>query len=617
MKENPAAALSRRDAVISGIAASAGLLIRSGPASAASAPQGPDTVPPGFIPVPANDTDLVCVPAGHVAHVLAPWGQPLRTAGPAWREDGGNSAAEQAWQIGTHHSGLQYRPLTPADRRDERGLLVIGHEYPDETLLFADGGRTSTTPWCHAKALAAVGVTVVEFRRTGDGWRTVLSRRNRRVTGATPVVFSGPVTAGHPRLQTPHPPRGILAAGFGGTTPWGTHLVCEENFHRFFGTDHPGWAPDEAQRRYGLNAFGHGHQWHQADERFDLAAHPGEANRYGWVVEIDPLSPAAPPVKRTALGRFRHTGATVTESRGRVVVYTGDDEDGGYLYKFVGAAAWRSLLGRGHSPLDHGTLYVARFEDDGLGRWLPLVHGYSPLVGRNGWRDQADVLLRARQAGDALRATPLDRPQQTAVHPRTGHRYIALANGTGVAAGCAPDPLGPRPASPWVDNRCGHILRWQETGDDPQSGTFRWSFFALGGYRPHRVADSPSAAFGSPKGLCFDRGGRLWITTGHAGEDRTVLGNNALLLADPATGEVTRVATGPRGAELTGVAGTPDGRTVFVNVQHPGERTPGRGAPTPDDPRVVSNWPDHDPSGRPRSATVAFRRRDGGRVTTP
>ncbi|MFD7687881.1 PhoX family protein [Streptomyces sp. NPDC059781] len=571
-------------------------------------------------PVPAGATDAFRTGRPHTADVLAPWGSPLESGVPDWDGTASAGAEQQARQIGTHHSGLQYRPLTPAGRRAERGLLVIGHEYPDETLLLADGGRTSTTPSGHAKALAAVGVTVVEVRRTGDGWRTVLSRRNRRVTGATPVVFSGPVTAGHPRLRTPHPPRGVLAAGFGGTTPWGTQLVCEENFHRFFGTDHPGWTPDEAQRRYGLNAFGYGHQWHRADERFDLAAHPGEANRYGWVVEIDPMDPAAPPVKRTALGRFGHTGATVTESRGRAVVYSGDDEDGGYLYKFVGAAAWRSLLGRGHSPLDHGTLYVARFEDDGFGRWLPLVHGNGPLTARNGWRDQADVLLRARQAADALRATPLDRPQQTAVHPRTAHRYIALANGTGagaVEAGCAPDPPGPRPASPWAGNRCGHILRWQETGDDARSGTFGWGFFAWGGYTPHRVAGSSSAAFGSPKGLCFDRGGRLWITTGHTGEDRTVLGNNALLLADPATGEVTRVATGPHGAELTGVAGTPDGRTVFVNVQHPGERTPGWGAPTPGDPRAVGNWPDHDPSGRPRSATVALRRLDGGRVTTP
>ncbi|MFI9150618.1 PhoX family protein [Streptomyces sp. NPDC053367] len=570
--------------------------------------------------LPPGTSDTFTTGAAHTADVLTPWGAPTEGAAPRWDGTASAGAHQQARQIGTHHSGLQYRPLTPDNPRDERGLLVIGHEYPDETMLFADGGRTSTTPEGHAKALAAVGLTVVEVRRTRDGWRTVPSHRNRRVTGATPVAFSGPVTAGHPQLRAPHPPRGILAAGFGGTTPWGTHLVCEENFHRFFGTDDPGWAPDETQRRYGLNAFGYGHRWHRADERFDLAARPGEANRYGWVAEIDPLNPGGTPVKRTALGRFGHTGATVTESRGTIVVYSGDDEDGGYLYRFVGAAPWRSLLGRGHSPLDHGTLYVARFEDDGLGRWLPLVHGHGPLVGRNGWHDQAEVLLRARQAADALRATPLDRPQQTAVHPRTGHRYIALANGSGAgtAAGhCTSFTQGPRPASPWTGNRCGHILRWRETEDDPHSGTFRWGFFQLGGYRPHQVAGAPSAAFGSPKGLCFDRGGRLWITTGHADEDRAVLGNNALLVADPATGEVTRVATGPRGAELTGMAATADGRTLFVNVQHPGERTSGLGAPTSDDPRVVSNWPDHDPSGRPRSATVALERRDGGRITTP
>src|SRR5690606_29924979 len=141
----------------------------------------------------------------------------------------GQPAGERCARLGRHglrRSGAAGAADRHAPQRTRR--LVIGHEYPDQTLLSADGGRTSTTPAGHAKARAAVGVTVVEVRRTGDGWGTVLSRLDRRVTGATPVVFSGPVTAGHPRLRTPCPSRGVLAAGFGGPTPWGTHLVGEE-----------------------------------------------------------------------------------------------------------------------------------------------------------------------------------------------------------------------------------------------------------------------------------------------------------------------------------------------------------------------------------------------------
>jgi secreted PhoX family phosphatase len=294
------------------------------------------------------------------------------------------------------------------------------------------------------------------------------------------------------------------------------------------------------------------------------------------------------------LGRFKHAGATVVETHGRVVVYSGDDENGGYLYKFVSSAPWRTLQRRSRSPLDEGTLCVARFERNGSGRWLPLVQGQGPLVPRNGWRDQADVLLRARQAADALRATPLDRPQQAAVHPRTRHVYLALANGAGNGDACGSDPT-PRTASPEADNRHGHILRWQESGNDPTARTFRWEFFATGG-----------ECFSAPKGLSFDRLGHLWITTGHSAETDAQFGANALLMADPATGAFTRVATGPRGSELTGIGHTPDGKGVFVNVQHPGER-----ATTAQAPATPTAWPSHALANRPRSSVVALARRDG------
>ncbi|WP_371572607.1 PhoX family phosphatase [Streptomyces sp. NBC_01314] len=571
---------SRRSLVVGAVAVAAGLSAERTAAADSSrgAPGGQRT---RTAAIPAGTADTVTVGPGHTARTLAPWGTPLQ-AGAAARHD---DAAGQTRQVGTHHSGLHFEPLTAAGQ----GLLVISHEYVDESLLSSDGPRTDTADGHLAKALAATGVSVVHVRRHAEGWRTVTSRRNWRITGSTPVTFSGPVTADHPELRTPYAARGVLGASFSGSTPWGTYLACEENFNRFFGTDDASWRPDELQRRYGLNSFGYGHRWHRADERYDLAAHPREANRHGWIAEIDPLRPGSTPVKRTTLGRFKHSGATLVEAHGKAVVYSGDDENGGYLYKFVGGTPWRQRLMQQKSPLNDGTLYVARFEEDGSGRWLPLVHGQGPLLRRNGWRDQADVLLRARQAADALRGTPLDRPQQTAVHPRTGYGYLALAGGTSTTV-CGPDPAAARTASPAAGNRHGHILRWREQGGDATAAAFRWEFFATGG-----------ELFSSPKGLSFDRAGRLWISTGHSGDAYQLLGNNALFVADPTTGVLSRVATGPRGAELTGIAHTPDGREVFVNVQHPGER----GA---DDPGAASAWPGHDPADRPRSAVVALAR---------
>lgn len=571
---------SRRRVVVGAVAAVAGLSAE-GTAAADSSLGSPSGHSTRTAAVAAGTADTVIVGPGHTARPLAPWGTPLY-AGAATRQD---DAAGQARQVGTHHSGLHFEPLTAADE----GLLVISHEYVDQSLLSSNGLRADAADGHLAKALAATGVSVVHIRRGGEGWRTVTSGRNWRITAATSVAFSGPVTADHPELRTPYAARGVLGASFSGSTPWGTYLACEENFNRFFGTDDAFWLPNESQRRYGLNSFGYDHRWHQVDDRYDLAAHPCEANRHGWIAEIDPLRAGSTPVKRTALGRFKHAGATVVVARGRAVVYSGDDENGGYLYKFVGDTPWRKRLRQQKSPLDDGTLYVARFEEDGSGRWLPLVHGQGPLLRHNGWRDQTDVLLRVRQAADALRATPLDRPQQTAVHPHTRHGYLALAGGTSTSV-CGLGPVAPRTANPAACNQHGHILRWREPDGDATATTFRWEFFTTGG-----------ELFSSPKGLSFDRAGRLWISTGHSGDTYQLLGNNALFVADTATGSLSRVATGPRGAELTGIAHTPDGREVFVNVQHPGER----GA---DDPGTASTWPGGDPAGRPRSAVAAIGR---------
>ena len=451
----------------------------------------------------------------------------------------------------------------------------------------------------------------------------------RRVTARTPMRVSGPA-AGHALLRTTFDPDGrtvlgtINNCGYG-ATPWGTYLACEENFNGYFVNttgDAPGVAdPVErkavlaGQKRYGINDKGLGYRWHEHDERFDAARHPNEAHRFGWIVEIDPFDPKSQPVKHTALGRFKHEGAFVTlAADNRVVVYSGDDERNEYVYKFVSAGRYvPSDRTANLKLLEQGTLYVARFNPDGSGQWLPLVHGQGGLDAAAGFQSQADVLVNVRAAADALRPTKMDRPEWIAVHPRSSEVYVTLTNNNtrGTDKGPATDPANPR-----ANNVFGHIARWKEDGDAAAT-RFAWDVFLLCGDpaspEEGKRGNVKGDVFGSPDGLWFDARGVLWIQTDvstsvlHKG-DYAKLGNNQMLAADPETREVRRFLTGPSGSEVTGVVTTPDGRTMFVNIQHPGETSSERSDPK--NPTAVSSWPDG--SGRPRAATVVVRRQDGG-----
>jgi len=282
------------------------------------------------------------------------------------------------------------------------------------------------------------------------------------------------------------------------------------------------------------------------------------------------------------------------------------------VYKFVGSAPWQEQRAAGLSPLDNGTLYVGLFGADGSGQWLPLVHGTGPLTTANGWIDQADVLIRTRMAADAVGATRLHRPEWVTVHPQTGEVFLTLTNGSG----------NPSPVNSGRDpNPYGHILRWTESATSDVS--FRWDVFLLAGDPLHdpRVPEQ-QPLFGSPDGLWVDPDGILWIQTdvSNTSQNRADLGherigNNAMLAADPATGQVKRFLTGPRGCEISGVVMTPDRRTMFVNVQHPGESTTRWdiefGVPSPARPSTVSSWPY---GRRARPTTVVIRRVDGQRI---
>ena len=573
-----------------------------------------------FTGVPVSSADTVTVPDGYRVQVIAPWGEPIGLAAgsPPFRRDGSNSAAEQEAQMGMHHDGIHYFALEGS----ERGLLVMNHEYVDEGLLFVDGQANWSAEKVR-KAQAAHGVSVVEVRQREGGWEVVRpSRYARRITTATPMRVSGPA-AGHPLLRTAADPDGRRVLGTlnncaSGITPWGTYLTSEENFIYYFNAPAE---PDAHLRRWGLRpGYRAAARWHEFDERFDAARHPNEPNRFGWVVEIDPFDPASTPVKRSALGRAAREGATVAVTRdGRAVVYSGEDARFEYIYKFVSRDRIQPGGARANATLlDHGTLYVARFDADGRGRWLPLVHGEGPLSAASGFADQGEVLVKARQASDRLGGTRMDRPEWIAVDAQ-GWVYCTLTNNS--ARGASGQP-GPDAANPRSNNTTGHIIRWKEDGDFDGSA-FAWNHFVLAGdpeaERVESRGNVRGDAFACPDGLWVDRRGVLWIQSDMSSSamgrgDVRNLGNNAMLAADPRSGDVRRFLVGPVGCEITGATTTPDGRTMFINIQHPGE-TPG-GRSDPAQPRRYSNWPDFHADGRPRSATVVIRKNDGGVIGT-
>lgn len=357
-----------------------------------------------------------------------------------------------------------------------------------------------------------------------------------------------------------------------------------------------------------------------------------EPNTMGWVVEIDPYDPNSVPKKRTSMGRMAHEGAWLAPPQpGQpVVFYMGDDARNEYIYKFVTKARYHKHVTG--DILDEGTLYVARFNEDGTGEWLaldindPEFQAAAASAGVE-FKNQADVLVNTRLAADVAGATKMDRPEWGAVHPQTREAYMTLTNNSSRNATTidASNPRGPNPY--------GHIIRWREQGNRSWATTFKWDLFALAGPESDSQilpeqggpALTQDNIFASPDGLWIDQFGILWIQTDMSGSQQLSgpFGANQMLAANPLTGEIKRFLVGPNDQETTGVVSTPDGTSLFVNMQHPGDRSqPGQ---------FTSNWPDSgnvfahpgdapvvpNPNGpRPRSSTVVITRQDGGVVGT-
>jgi len=562
-----------------------------------------------FTQIPTNTEDAITVPDGYKAEVLVEWGDPLWSDAADFDHDSRGTAETQARACGDNTDGMD------VFSHNGHTLLVVNNEYTNRSIIWGNRGEGEdvTADDIH-KGMLAHGITVVEIENKDGVWQIVKdSPYNRRITPESDMVLTGPA-AGHDLMKTEADQTGTRSKGTwnncgNGVTPWGTYLTCEENFNGYFSSseevqDQKPVTISAELARYGISPQDWGYGWAKIDDRFDVAKHPNEPNRAGYVVEIDPYDPASTPKKRTALGRFKHENAeSVVNPDGRVVVYMGDDERGEFLYKYVSNGVYAPGADT-DDLLDNGTLYVARFADDGTGEWLALTPETT------GMASPAEIAIHTRQAGSAVGATTMDRPEWVATHPKKAELYVALTNnknrGVKPNAGGDETPVGG--PNPRAENHYGQIVRWRPKGGDHTSKDFDWDIFVLAGNPTvhddaYGGSDNLDAGnmFNSPDGLAFDSNGLLWIQTDGSYSNEGNFaghGNNQMLAGDPATGEIRRFMVGPNECEITGLTWSPDRRTMFVGIQHPGEKG-------------NSQWPGGEGT-TPRSAIIAVTREDGG-----
>lgn len=558
------------------------------------------------------------VAEGHRADLLIRWGDPLFEDSPVF-DPMNQSAAAQRRQFGYNNDFIGFIPLEPGADGRRRGLLCVNHEYTSTNLMLpgvtAGYPASMTRELCEIE-MAAHGGTVLEIRETGDGWAPVIgSPYNRRITAdTTPMQITGPAV-GHARLQTAEDPTGTLVSGTinncaGGITPWGTYLMAEENFNgNFLGELPEGHRETDNHKRYSVPSGWY--QWGRFFDRYDVGKQPNEPNRFGWIVEVDPLDPASTPKKRTALGRFKHEGAeSVVAPDGRVVVYSGDDQRFDYVYKFV--THGRFVPGdraANMDLLDEGILYVARFDADGSVDWLPLVHGTGPLTQENGFASQADVVIEARRAGDLLGATPMDRPEDVEPDAKTGRVYVMLTNNERRTEAQI-DPANPRAA-----NLFGHIIEIIEPEGDFTATRSRWEILVKCGdpsVPELGAAWNPQTTengwFAAPDNCAIDPAGRLWVSTD--GNERTGAADGiwALETSDAGRGTGRHFFRCPAGAEMCGPRFNREGDAFFLAVQHPGD-TDGASFEAPG-----TRWPDFRADMPPRPSVVVVTKIGGGPV---
>ncbi len=563
---------------------------------------------------------------GYTANVLIRWGDKIFADSPAFNPDA-HSAAAQDKQFGYNCAFTAYMPLPMFSDTSDHGLLCVNHEstllnlmYPDDTAKKARMRPQELEEYEANKvsvALAAHGHSIVEIKKTDGKWQVVESGKyNRRITAQTKMKISGPA-AGNERMQTSANPAGdevwgTIATSHGGITPWGTVLLAEENIQQYFG----GKAPPTELQNYTRNELGSAtntHGWDKSVSRFHMDREPREPNRFGWVVELDPYNPGSQPVKRTALGRFKHAGAAPHVNKdGRIVVFMGDGGAFEYIYRFVSKnkldykdrAANMNLL-------DEGTLSVAQFQKDYTVQWLPLVQGEGKLTPENGFKSQADVLIEARRAAQLAGATPMDKPADVRINPVTGHVFALLNSNP--ARGFQDKNV----ANPRMYNLAGHILELVSLTGDQADEVFGWDFFILAGdplgKNSKTIYGAPMTRNGwlaCPSTCTFDKKGRIWIATDQGGSLQRAFQTGDGLYAADTTG-IASAATkyfyrAPVGAELCSPCFTPDNKTLFFAIQHPGDGS--------DFKSPFTRWPDFNDKIPPRPSIVVVTKDDGGEI---
>ena len=607
---------------------------------ALAAESGPSTL--GFQSLEQVITENHAVAPGYSANVLIRWGDPVLPDAPEF--DPMNQTADaQAKQFGYNCDYLAYFPLPRGSDNSEHGLLHVNHEYTSAELMFAgwtkfEAGEgvaedkrgdaiskaslAAQTPEQTRIEMMGHNGSVIEVRKDNGTWSVVPgSQYARRITLDTEMRVSGPAS-GHDRLKTNADATGTKVFGTinncaGGKTPWGTVLMAEENFHGYFGGE---LAADSAEaqnhERYGVP--GGSYPWWRSQDRFDIGKEPNEPNRYGWMVEYDPYDPNSLPVKRTALGRMKHEGATSFVNKdGRVVLYTGDDERFEYLYRFVTSGTFDPNNPEANRDLlDDGTLSVARFDENKV-IWLPLLFGEGPLTAENGFNSQADVVIEARRAADLLGATPMDRPEDVEPNPVNGRVYVMLTNNTRRKAEQV-DAVNPR-----AENAHGQVVELIPPGGagkdaDHTADQFDWEFLLLAG-DPKKAGSGAKyhpdteAWISSPDNCAFDTEGRIWISTDQGGaqaKNNIPDGMYACDLSGDGRAYLKFFFACPRGAEMCGPEFTPDGRTLFVAVQHPAEAD--GFVSTFENPST--RWPDFTAGVPPRPSLVVITKDDGGPI---
>ncbi|WP_295544129.1 PhoX family phosphatase [uncultured Thiohalocapsa sp.] len=630
-----------------------------------------ETVEPGNL----ADIDL---PPNYAYNVVVRWGDPILPGAPAFDVDK-QTATSQAGQFGFNADLVLWAPLPRLvqriidvrgslggfgqrliglyypylkDRSSRSALMIVNHEYTSGADMFRNyipGDQEQV-----GVEIEAHGFSIIQVDRMDNGeWRLARrSRFNRRVTGSTPVVITGPL-AGHPFLQTAEDPSGTVVRGTlnncaGGKTPWGTYLTCEENFDQYFGYFDQTRAnePDVAalNERIAPPAGASRRKWEEVDRRFDLSSDATEYNRFGYVVEIDPYDPTAKPKKRTALGRFKHEGVGLrVTADNRIAVYSGDDARFEYVYKFVSKGTVSRINRKANSDLfDDGTLYVARFDtgavagdEMGTGEWLELSTNNPALAD---WTE-AEILINTRGAADVAGATPMDRPEDIEVNPVSGSVFVALTNNSrrdGVVGSGAtrivngrevssePNESNPRnntsgDGSKLNGNQHGHIVEIKEDGNDAGALTFKWNILVKCGdpavaehdtrfgniIDPVAVGVSPIA---DPDNLVHDSDGNLWISTdGQFFSGSVGFGQNdgvfVVPTAGPGRGLLRQFLSGVPGGEICGPEFSGDERAFFCAIQHPN-----------DGQAFDKIWPIGDRDGVSKPSLIAVREVSGKRI---